>query len=66
MAPYDIALIKLPHAIHASEHVNVICLPPAEQELPLGTDCYVGGWGITDSGQGTGRGAHKTFALNIS
>lgn len=51
----DIALIKLKpvdgHCALESKYVKTVCLP--ESPFPSGTECYISGWGITETGRGS-------------
>ena len=42
---YDVALIKLKKPIKFNNDVRPVCLP--RKDFPLGTKCYVTGWGHT-------------------
>ncbi|NXA43602.1 TMPSC protease, partial [Eudromia elegans] len=43
----DIALFKLDSAVHYSDYIQPICLPPVHLYLSIDneTDCYISGWG---------------------
>ncbi|KAG8569198.1 hypothetical protein GDO81_014294 [Engystomops pustulosus] len=44
---YDIALMKLEKPLIYSDSIRPVCLPQYEQELPVGSECWVAGWGHT-------------------
>ncbi|KAG9482196.1 hypothetical protein GDO78_011087, partial [Eleutherodactylus coqui] len=44
---YDIALMKLEKSLNYSDSIRPVCLPQYEQDLPLGSECWVSGWGHT-------------------
>ena len=39
----DVALLQLEEQIHASQKVNIVCLPPSESRIPSGTRCDITG-----------------------
>ena len=39
----DIALLKLASPAPYGQHVQPICLPEQDRDVPIGTDCYVTG-----------------------
>ncbi|GAU89143.1 hypothetical protein RvY_01727 [Ramazzottius varieornatus] len=41
----DICLLKMEKPIQFSDHVSPVCLPETSQELPVGTECWITGWG---------------------
>ncbi|XP_064130317.1 serine protease 46 [Loxodonta africana] len=45
LASQDIALLKLQNPISWSPNIQPICLPDARHKLPLGSICWVIGWG---------------------
>lgn len=49
----DIALLKLKpvngHCALESKYVKTVCLP--DDLLPSGTECYISGWGVTETGE---------------
>ncbi|XP_074855781.1 factor VII-activating protease [Carettochelys insculpta] len=49
----DIALLKLKpvdgHCALETKYVKTVCLPSAP--FPEGTECYISGWGVTDTGE---------------
>lgn len=47
----DMALIELDKPAVFNDHVQPICLPDADSEIPAGTQCYITGWGQHDIGQ---------------
>uniref|UniRef100_A0A8D1FJA2 Factor VII-activating protease n=2 Tax=Sus scrofa TaxID=9823 RepID=A0A8D1FJA2_PIG len=54
--PYnDIALLKLKpvdgHCALESKYVKTVCLP--DSPFPSGTECYISGWGVTETGEGS-------------
>ncbi|XP_075390685.1 factor VII-activating protease [Tenrec ecaudatus] len=54
--PYnDIALLKLKpvdgHCALESKYVKTVCLP--DGPFPSGTECYIAGWGVTETGDGS-------------
>ncbi|XP_010080959.1 PREDICTED: transmembrane protease serine 5-like, partial [Pterocles gutturalis] len=44
---YDIALMKLQVPLNFSDAIRAVCLPPSQQDLFPGTQCWVSGWGYT-------------------
>lgn len=46
----DIALLELEDPVNVSAHVQPVTLPPALQTFPMGTLCWVTGWGDVHSG----------------
>lgn len=47
--PFNIAIIELKEAFSLVDHINVICLPQADQpKLNITTTCYGSGWGIDE------------------
>ncbi|XP_073820974.1 phenoloxidase-activating factor 2-like [Musca autumnalis] len=42
---YDIALVIVNEPFIVADHINTICLPPANYETPNGTISYATGWG---------------------
>ncbi|XP_055943490.1 plasminogen-like [Argiope bruennichi] len=44
---HDLALVKLNAPITITKYVSPVCLPPANYTIPVGTVCYVTGWGDT-------------------
>ncbi|XP_054659125.1 transmembrane protease serine 5 [Grus americana] len=44
---YDIALMKLQVPLNFSDAIRAVCLPPSQQDLFQGTQCWVSGWGYT-------------------
>ncbi|XP_078374818.1 chymotrypsin-like protease CTRL-1 [Oculina patagonica] len=46
----DIALLQLDGSIQASSKVNTVCLPSSGSRVPVGTKCYITGWGRTVGG----------------
>ncbi|KAK3091922.1 hypothetical protein FSP39_023749 [Pinctada imbricata] len=42
---HDIALIELDEPIHFNDYVRPVCLPGSSDVTPVGTRCYVAGWG---------------------
>ncbi|XP_075298535.1 transmembrane protease serine 5 [Opisthocomus hoazin] len=44
---YDIALMKLQVPLNFSDAIRAVCLPPPQQHLFQGTQCWVSGWGYT-------------------
>ncbi|KAJ1175419.1 hypothetical protein NDU88_000707 [Pleurodeles waltl] len=44
---YDIAMMKLSIPLNFSDTVRAVCLPRYNQEFPMGTQCWVSGWGYT-------------------
>ncbi|XP_029804422.1 tryptase-like [Suricata suricatta] len=47
----DIALLELEDPVNVSDHVRPIALPPASETFPVGTPCWVTGWGDVHSGR---------------
>uniref|UniRef100_K7GIG2 Hyaluronan binding protein 2 n=1 Tax=Pelodiscus sinensis TaxID=13735 RepID=K7GIG2_PELSI len=51
----DIALVKLKpidgHCALETRYVKAVCLPQAP--FPDGTECYISGWGVTETGEGS-------------
>ncbi|XP_066450666.1 transmembrane protease serine 6 isoform X1 [Eleutherodactylus coqui] len=46
---YDIALVQLDHRVPLkSPHVQPICLPASTHHFPIGSTCWVTGWGATN------------------
>ncbi|KFV01190.1 Transmembrane protease serine 5, partial [Pterocles gutturalis] len=43
----DIALMKLQVPLNFSDAIRAVCLPPSQQDLFPGTQCWVSGWGYT-------------------
>jgi len=43
----DIALLKTDRPIPFSKYVGTICLPGYKEEVPVGTECTITGWGKT-------------------
>ncbi len=39
----DIALIKLERPVILSKYVKQVCLPDQDQDVPIGTECYITG-----------------------
>ncbi|XP_033061937.1 transmembrane protease serine 5 isoform X6 [Trachypithecus francoisi] len=46
---YDVALLRLRTPLNFSDTVGAVCLPAKEQHFPKGSQCWVSGWGHTDS-----------------
>ncbi|XP_016060853.1 PREDICTED: transmembrane protease serine 5 [Miniopterus natalensis] len=46
---YDVALLRLRTPLNFSDTVGAVCLPAKEQDFPRGSQCWVSGWGHTDS-----------------
>ncbi|XP_018081440.1 transmembrane protease serine 5 isoform X2 [Xenopus laevis] len=44
---YDVALVKLVKPLNYSDNMRPVCLPQYDQEFPVGTECWVTGWGHT-------------------
>ncbi|GBL96334.1 Plasma kallikrein [Araneus ventricosus] len=44
---HDLALIKLNAPVTVSDYISPVCLPTANYTVPIGTVCYVTGWGET-------------------
>ncbi|XP_061399241.1 phenoloxidase-activating factor 2-like [Musca vetustissima] len=42
---YDIALVFVNESFVLADHINTVCLPPANYVTPNGTMCYATGWG---------------------
>ncbi|XP_051892507.1 coagulation factor XI-like isoform X2 [Pristis pectinata] len=47
----DIALLKLKQAIVFNDYQMPICLPTSEEQVPLGSQCWITGWGKAETGQ---------------
>ncbi|XP_007949977.1 serine protease 46 [Orycteropus afer afer] len=45
LASQDIALLKLQKPISWSYNIQPVCLPDAQYKLPVGSMCWVAGWG---------------------
>ncbi|XP_028826444.1 transmembrane protease serine 5 isoform X2 [Denticeps clupeoides] len=43
----DIALMKLKTPLNFSETIRPVCLPQYNQDLPVGMQCWISGWGYT-------------------
>ncbi|XP_064029161.1 transmembrane protease serine 5 [Pogoniulus pusillus] len=56
---YDIALLKLQGPLRFSDAIRAVCLPPLQQDLLQGTQCWVSGWGYTRPDQGQVAGTLK-------
>ena len=41
----DIAVFVLEIAVAYSDHVRPLCLPAAQEQFPISSICYTGGWG---------------------
>jgi len=41
----DVAIMELSSKAHFSSDINEICLPQQNEALPVGTTCYMSGWG---------------------
>nr|XP_031526367.1 transmembrane protease serine 5 isoform X3 [Vicugna pacos] len=46
---YDMALLQLRTPLHFSDTVGAVCLPAEDQDFPRGSQCWVSGWGHTDT-----------------
>uniref|UniRef100_A0A2K6QU58 Transmembrane protease serine 5 n=1 Tax=Rhinopithecus roxellana TaxID=61622 RepID=A0A2K6QU58_RHIRO len=46
---YDVALLRLRTPLNFSDTVGAVCLPAKERHFPKGSQCWVSGWGHTDS-----------------
>jgi len=44
----DIAILKLNQSIRFSDTIRPVCLPPQNDQLPVGRECVALGWGRTD------------------
>ncbi|CAL1266411.1 unnamed protein product [Larinioides sclopetarius] len=44
---HDLALIKLNAPVTVTDYISPVCLPTANYTIPVGTVCYVTGWGET-------------------
>jgi len=44
---YDIALLKLSKPAALNNHVKTVCLPRQGEEVPVGSKCFISGWGKT-------------------
>ncbi|NXP77933.1 TMPS5 protease, partial [Ramphastos sulfuratus] len=57
---YDIALLRLQRPLRFSaDAIRAVCLPPLQQDLLQGTQCWVSGWGYTRPHQGQVAGTLK-------
>lgn len=54
----DIALLELEDPVNISSHVQLVTLPPASETFPVGTQCWVTGWGNLENG-GKHRGQRE-------
>ena len=50
IGPNDIALVKLPYALHLTETVNAVCLSDDLSLFQEGDVCTTVGWGISETG----------------
>lgn len=48
----DIALVKLSKPVKFRRHINVACLPKANEDVAEGSYCLTAGWGHTLEGNG--------------
>ena len=46
---YDIALMRLSSDASLNTYVQLAALPPSGQVLPHNNNCYITGWGLTQS-----------------
>ncbi|GIX77686.1 plasma kallikrein [Caerostris extrusa] len=44
---HDLALVKLNAPVTITDYISPVCLPSANYTIPVGTMCYVTGWGET-------------------
>ncbi|NXF94249.1 TMPS5 protease, partial [Eubucco bourcierii] len=56
---YDIALLRLRGPLRFSDAIRAVCLPPLQQDLLQGAQCWVSGWGYTRPDQGQVAGTLK-------
>ncbi|XP_078584822.1 transmembrane protease serine 11E-like isoform X1 [Branchiostoma floridae x Branchiostoma japonicum] len=48
---FDIAVMELSSEVNITDHVYPVCLPGEDTEFPVGTNCWISGWGsIADGG----------------
>jgi len=45
----DISLVKLAGEVPYSDYIQPACLPSQGSEIPVGTECWITGWGETQS-----------------
>jgi len=63
---HDIALIELNKPIIFNNHVKPVCLPAAGEQVPVGTECYITGWGQYTTGRsGPPETTLKQSPLNV-
>jgi len=43
---YDFALLKLDRKVTFTDRVRPACLPEHTTSFPIGTECYISGWGL--------------------
>ncbi|NXH09934.1 TMPSC protease, partial [Bucco capensis] len=43
----DLAIFELAYAVHYSDYIQAICLPPAHLQPDNATKCFISGWGRT-------------------
>ncbi|XP_063789073.1 serine protease 33-like [Pseudophryne corroboree] len=48
----DIALVRLSRPITYTKYILPVCVPPASMVFPPGMNCWITGWGSTQSGVG--------------
>ncbi|KAK3085691.1 hypothetical protein FSP39_007284 [Pinctada imbricata] len=61
----DIALIETSSPIQFNDYVRPVCLPGSDDETPVGTRCYVAGWGKTGKNEADFSPTLMEVSLNI-
>jgi len=49
----DISLLQLAAPVELTDYIRPICLPSAGDEVEVGTQCTISGWGAIEEGKGT-------------
>uniref|UniRef100_A0A2K5N3W2 Transmembrane serine protease 5 n=1 Tax=Cercocebus atys TaxID=9531 RepID=A0A2K5N3W2_CERAT len=62
---YDVALLRLRTPLNFSDTVGAVCLPAKEQHFPKGSQCWVSGWGHTDSTPTLGSPLWVSMSLGL-
>ncbi|XP_076459153.1 atrial natriuretic peptide-converting enzyme-like [Babylonia areolata] len=62
----DIALIQVDRPFVLTDYLRPVCLPRPNQDIPVGTRCYVAGWGKTYTMAPTYQQAVREVNLDVA